>query len=557
MTAKRPWHKSYKKEVPVNADIEKMTMPEILDRTVAKFPQQTALIYMGKKISFNTLLDYTNRFAKALMDMGIRKGDKVGMILPNIPQAVIANQAAYKTGAVTAMNNPLYTERELQYQLNDSDAKVVVTLDLLLPRILKIKENTKVEKIVTCHINDFLPFPKKQLFPYLKKEMFNRITPQDNVIEFLDCIKKYDGTGVKDLSEWDEPAAILYTGGTTGVSKGAVLNHSNISSVIQQFSSTFYDLKEGEESILGIYPIFHVAGYSVSQNMNILNGWTCILIPRPEPGIITDMLEKYKPTFLPGVPTIYTGLLNNEKFRNLDLSFVKGYFGGAAPLPDDTVNQLKKLHGAVINDVYGSTETTAIAACTPWKGTLKKGTVGIPIPNTDIKIVDIEDRDKPVPSGNEGEICVKGPQVMQGYYNKPEETEKALVDGWFFTGDIGCLDEDGYLTIVDRKKGMIICSGYHVYPNEIDDVLFEHHRIIEACTIGVPDAYRGETIQAYVVTSPGESLTSDEIISFCREQLAAYKVPRKIVFTDELPKSTVGKILRRELRDSAVTGDDS
>jgi long-chain acyl-CoA synthetase len=553
MTEDRPWHRSYHKDVPVNAVIEKITMPEILDRTAATFPDRTAFLYMGKKITFQKLLDYSNRFAKALLDMGVQKGDKIGMILPNIPQAVIANQAAYRVGAVTAMNNPLYTERELQYQLDDSDAKVVVTLDLLLPRVLKIKEKTKVEKIVFCHINDFLPFPKKQLFPFVKKEMFNKITPQDNVIAFMDCMKHYDGGDVQNLARWDEPAAILYTGGTTGVSKGAVLNHSNISSTIQQFVSLFFDLREGEESILGIYPIFHVAGYNVSQNMTILKGWTCILIPRPEPNIITDMLLKYKPTFLPGVPTIYTGLLNNEKFRNADLSFVKGYFGGAAPLPQDTVNRLKKLHGAVINDVYGSTETTAFVTCMPWRGKIKSGTVGIPIPGTDVKIVDIQDPGKPLPIGSEGEICAKGPQIMQGYYKKPEETGKALVDGWFHTGDIGRLDEEGYLTIVDRKKDMIICSGYNVYPNEIDEVLFGHPLIVEACAIGVPDEYRGETIRACVVKAPGADLAAEEVISFCRERLAAYKVPKEIVFLDALPKSTVGKILRRELREAAIT----
>lgn len=550
MIPDRPWIKSYHKDVPLNVAIEKITMPEILDRSVAKFPNHTAFIYMGKRISFSALSDYTHRFANALLDMGIQKGDKIAMILPNIPQAVIANQAAYRTGAVTAMNNPLYTERELAYQLRDSDAKIVVTLDLLLPRVLNIKGNTRVEKIIACHINDFLPFPKKQLFPFVKKEMYRKITPQDNVIAFKDCMKKYRGTTVANLAQWDAPAAILYTGGTTGVSKGAVLNHSNISSAIQQFTAVFFDLKDGEESILGIYPIFHVAGYSASQNMTILKGWTCILIPRPEPDIIVDMLEKFKPTFLPGVPTIYTGLLNNERFRKLDLAFVKGYFGGAAPLPDDTINQLQKLHGAIINDVYGATETTAFATCTPWRGKVKRGTVGVPLPNTDIKIVEIGNPDRQVAVGEEGEICVRGPQIMQEYYNKPEETKKAIVDGWFQTGDIGCLDEDGYLKIVDRKKDMIICSGYNVYPNEIDDVLFEHPDVVEASTIGVPDAYRGETIRAYVVKKPDAGITADEIISFCRERLAAYKVPKEIKFIEELPKSTVGKILRRELRDA-------
>ncbi|MBI9092921.1 MAG: AMP-binding protein [Desulfobacterium sp.] len=259
-----------------------------------------------------------------------------------------------------------------------------------------------------------------------------------------------------------------YTGGITGVSKGAVLTHSNISSAIQQFTSMFYDLNEGEESVLGVYSIFHAAGYSVSQNMTILKGWTCILIPRPEPGIIVEMLKKFKPSFLPGVPTIYTGLLNNKAFTDMDLSFVKGYFAGAAPLPDDTSQQLKKNHGAVINDVYGATENSAFAVSTPWRGKIKKGTVGVPLPNTDLKIVDLKKGETILPSGKEGEICIKGPQVMKAYYKKEEDTKSTIKDGWFHTGDIGFLDNDGYLTVVDLKKDIIISSGYNVYPKEID-----------------------------------------------------------------------------------------
>ena len=276
--------------------------------------------------------------------------------------------------------------------------------------------------------------------------------------------------------------------------------------------------------------------------------------PRPEPGVIVEMLEKFRPSFLPGVPTIFIGLLNSEKFRRMDLAFVKGYFAGAAPLADDTLQQLKTLHGAVINDVYGATENTAFATATPWKGRVKTGTVGIPLPNTQIRIVDMETGTRQLDPGQEGEICVKGPQVMKGYYKKPMETEAAIKDGWFHLGDIGVMDTDGYLTIVDRKKDMILASGFNVYPNEIDDVLFGHTKIQEACAVGVPDEYRGETIRAYVVPLPGETLTESEVIDFCREKLAPYKIPRQVSFIDELPKSAVGKVLRRELREMALRG---
>ncbi|MCD6570950.1 MAG: AMP-binding protein, partial [Deltaproteobacteria bacterium] len=280
--------------VPHEVEIEKITMPEVLARTAKKYPDHTAFIYIGKRISYKELEGLVNRFTRALLDLGVKKGDKVGMLFPNIPQIVIADHAAYRIGAVTAMNNPLYTERELEYQLNDSDATVLVTLDLLLPRALKLKDKTKIESIITCHINDYLPFPIKQLFPLVKKEMYRKVEPQKDVYQFMDLIKKYPDDPVENAAQWDDVAALIYTGGTTGVSKGAMLTHANISGVVQQWSAWFPDLNEAEESLLGIYPIFHSAGYSVSQNLTILNAWTCILVPRPEPNTIIDMLKKFK-----------------------------------------------------------------------------------------------------------------------------------------------------------------------------------------------------------------------------------------------------------------------
>ncbi|HQG31619.1 MAG TPA: long-chain fatty acid--CoA ligase [Deltaproteobacteria bacterium] len=549
MSFQRLWHKSYIAGVPAEFEVEKVTMAEALRRTAKKYPDRIAVIYMGKRFTYRELENLVNRFTHALVGLGVREKDKVAMLLPNIPQLVIADHAAYRAGAVTSMNNPLYTERELAHQLNDSDATVLATLDLLLPRALKLKEATKIQTIITCHISDYLPFPIKQLFPYIKKGMYRKVEPQAGVYEFMDLMKESPDSPVEIKAEWDSLAALIYTGGTTGVSKGAMLSHANVSSVVQLFSNWFPDLKGTYENLLGIYPIFHSAGYSVSQNLPIWNGWCCTLVPKPEPGVITDMLGKFKPTFLPGVPTIYTALLRNEKFRKMDLSFVKGYFGGAAPLPEETLNQLKKLHGAIIHDVYGATENTAFATCTPWHGRVKIGTVGIPLPNTDVKIVDAETGKKELPLGEAGEICIKGPQVMKGYYKKPDETEQTIRDGWFYTGDIGFFDPDGYLTISDRKKDMIVASGFNIFPKEIDEILYGHPKILEACCIGVPDEYRGETLKAYIVVKPGEKLTKEEVISFCKDKLTAYKVPKDLEFIDELPKSAIGKILRREVRE--------
>ena len=549
MAFERVWHKSYAAGVSPEIAIQKITVGDALIRTAKKFPDNTGFIFMGRRISYRELDMLVNRFANALIDLGVKAGDKVGMILPNLPQLIIANHAVHRLGAVTAMNNPLYTEQELAYQLNDCDAKIIVTLDLLLPRALTLKANTGVETIITCHINDYLPFPKKQLYPFVKKAMYRKVVPQKGVHEFMDLIRKYPATPVPDSSRWDDLGALIYTGGTTGVSKGAMLTQANLSSVVQIFRSWLPDMKDGEAHIVGTYPIFHSAGYIASQELIIWSGWTSTIIPRPEPGILIETMKKFKPDFLPGVASIFVGLLANAEFRKMDLSFIKGFFTGAAPIAADTVQDLKKLTGKDVYDNYGMTENVAFATATPWGGEPKIGSVGLPLPNTDLKIVDVDTGNIDLKPGEIGEICIKGPQVMSGYYKKDGETAIALRDGWLFTGDIGVMDEEGYFRIVDRKKDVIVSGGYNIYPKDIDEVLFNHGKITEACAIGIPDAYRGETVKAFVVLKEGEQMTEEEVISYCREHLAAYKVPKFGEFINALPKSVVGKILRRELRD--------
>jgi len=543
------WFKSYAPGVPHEIEFERITMPEVLSRNAKRFAGQPALLYMGKRISFSELDSLVNRFARALLNLGVKKGDKVAMLLPNIPQIVIANYAAFRIGAVAVMNNPLYTERELEYQLNDSDSKVLVTLDLLLPRALKLKGKTKIESIVACHINDYLPFPKKQLFPFVKKDMYRKVEPQKDIYQFCDLIAQSSPALVENAATWDDLGAFIYTGGTTGVSKGVMLSHANISSNVQQFAAWFPDLKKGEDSILAVFPFFHSAGFTAIQNYCLWMATCDVLVPRPSPESVLEMLKKYKPRYLPAVPTIFVGLLNLEEFRKMDLSFIKGFFSGAAPLAADTLQQLKDLTGATLLEVYGLTETTPIITATPWGGKIKPGTVGTPVPSTEIKIVYVDTGKEEMPVGSPGEILIKGPQVMQGYYKKPEETAQVLRDGWLYTGDIGLFDGDGYLTIVDRKKDMIIAGGYNIFPREVDEILFEHPKILEACTIGVPDPYRGETVKSFVVLKPGEKLNEEEIVGYCRERLAAYKVPKKIEFLESLPKSAIGKILRREIKE--------
>ena len=553
MTVEEPvWYKSYAPGVKTHLTYERATMPEALTRTAGRFGEKVALNFMGRKITYRELDELVNRFARALESIGIAAGDKIAVMLPNLPQTVIANLAIWRVGAVVVLANPLYTERELTHLLGDSDSVAVITMGPLVKRVRSVMGETGVKQIIACQVNDYLPFPKKQLFPYVKKDMYQKLETAEWLFSFGDLMKGKSGTPVEDKSRWDELSTLIYTGGTTGTSKGVMLSHANISCNAQQWRSWIPDLKDGEESVVGTFPIFHAAGFTAVQNHSIWRAWEHLVIPRPDPAGIIEILKKSKPGILPGVPTIFIGLLQDDEFRGADLSFIKGFFSGAAPLPGDTIRDLKELTGADISEVYGISETSPIVAGTPWGGVIKAGTVGVPVPDTDVCIVDAEAGARALPQGEVGEITIKGPQVMMGYYKNPEETALAIRDGYFYSGDLGFLDEDGYLTIVDRKKDLIIAGGYNIYPVEIDNVLFDHPKILEACTIGIPDSYRGETPKAFIVVTDGDTLTEEEVITFARERLAAYKVPKLIEFVDELPKSSVGKILRRELRDREV-----
>jgi long-chain acyl-CoA synthetase len=547
MSFERSWHRSYPSAVPPILDVKRITMPQVLADRAEGQPDAAALDYMGRILSFREFDGLVNRFGSAMFSLGIRKGDKVAILLPNMPQTAVANLAAMRIGAVPVMLNPLYTDRELAYQISDSESKMAVTLDLLLPKISGLKDKTGVEKIVYCHLNDYLPFPKKQLFPIVKKGMYRKIPPQAQVYEFMELLRRFPAHPLENTAGWEDTAVLIYTGGTTGVSKGVVLSHANLSSNVQQLSSHIHDVPFGER-LLFIFPFFHSAGH-LCMHLAIWMGLRDVLIPKPEPALLVDTIASGKPNYIGAVPTTYVGLLALEKFRKMDLSFIKGFFSGAAPLPEEVIRQLQDATGSVMLEIYGMTETSPVVTATPWRGRIKPGTVGIPVPSTDMKIVDAETGETEVPPGEAGEICFRGPQVMTGYYRKPEETAEIIRDGWIYTGDIGVMDEDGYLQIVDRKKDVIIAGGFNIYPKEIDEVLFSHPKILEACTVGVPDSYRGETVKAFVVVRPGESLTAAEIFDFCREKLSAYKVPKRIEFMDDLPKSAVGKILRRELRE--------
>jgi long-chain acyl-CoA synthetase len=543
------WLKSYASGVPAELNFEKINPSDALTRTAERFPNNTALIFQGAKITYRQLDEMVSRFASALAGMGIRPGDKVAVLLPNIPQCVIGIYGSFRAGAVCALNNPLYTDRELEHQFNDSGSKILVSLDLLVPRMINLRSKTGIKNIISCHIRDYLPFPLKQLFPFVKKTMHLKTPQAADVHEFTDLIKASEPIKQSVKTDWKETALLLYTGGTTGVSKGVMLTNENVSSNVQQCRAWFRGFDDGEEIVVGCLPFFHSFGLTTAMNMAIFYGYADVLIPKPEPKTILESIHKYKATYLPAVPTLYNGMINFPDLKKYSISSIKGCFSGGAPLPLETIKNFEALTGAQICEGFGLTETTPVATINPFGAKTKPGSIGVPLPNTLAKLVDVDDYNKEITEYNTpGELCIKGPQVMKGYINRPEETEITVRDGWLLTGDIAIVDDEGFFSIVDRKKDMIISGGFNIYPRDVDEVLFAHPKILEACAIGVPDAYSGERIKAYVVLKPGETATPIELIDYCKENLVKYKVPKFIEFVNELPKSAVGKILRKELR---------
>ena len=544
----KAWYKSYAQGIPRQIEYERTPMTQALARTARELPDMTALVFVDSKITYRQLDGMANRFANALIDMGVKPGDKVAMLMPNMPQLVAAVYGAWRAGAVVVMNNPLYTDVELEYQFNNSESTFLVAMDLISPRMIALRPKTKIKNLVVAHIRDHLKFPKKQLLPIVAKDKHRNIPPTPNVHEWMDLLKKYPATDPKIPIDFDGLACLQYTGGTTGVSKGVMLTHANLSKNVQQIVAWFPGFNKGEISHLGVLPIFHSFGLTCCMNICVWMGWTDVLIPRPEPQAILEAIHKYKINFFPAVPTMYVGVLNHPEASKFNLTSIKGCFSGAAPLPVEVIKDFEAKTGSQICEGYGLSETSPVATTNPYKGKTKVGSIGLPMPDTDLKIVDLADGTKELPVGEAGEILIKGPQVTNGYYKMPDETAKTLQDGWLYTGDIGKMDEEGYFYIVDRKKDMVIAGGYNIYPREIDEVLFEHPKILEACAVGIPDPYRGETIKAFVVLKPGETLTGEEVIKYCAEKLAKYKVPKSVEFMTALPKSGVGKILRKELR---------
>lgn len=548
--AEKPWLKFYPSQVRPQLDYPRVPLTHLLEKAVRDFPDRIATVFFGAKLTYAEIWRQVNRFAGSLAASGVKKGDRVALMLPNCPQAVIAYYGALLIGAVVVQHNPLYVERELQFQLQDSGSETIVALDLLYPRIMKIKADTPLRRIIFTGLEEYMPFPKNLVYVYkTKKEGKSRNYPAATGVyswkEFLQ--QGQDSAPRVEVREGDL-AVLQYTGGTTGVPKGAMLTHANLMANTYQVLAWMMDGKPGQERMLCALPFFHVYGMTVAMNVGVALASQLIILPKFEVKMALEAIRKYRPTFFPGAPTMYVAINTYPEVRKYNISSIRSCLSGSAALPLEVQVTFERLTGGRLVEGYGLSECSPVTHCNPLLNELRRnGTIGLPLPDTEIRIVDPDTHEEMAP-GQAGELAVKGPQVMIGYWNRLEVTAMSLQDGWFYTGDIAQMNEDGYFVIVDRKKDIIIAGGFNIYPREVEEVLYQHPAVREAAVTGIADSYRGETVKAYLVLKAGQEASAEEIIQYSRSKLAAYKVPRVVEFRQELPKTIVGKVLKRQLQ---------
>jgi long-chain acyl-CoA synthetase len=560
----RPWFASYEPNVPRSVEIPNVTLNHFLAESTRKYPYNTAtnfvlsylargLYTVGGKMTYQKLSEMVDRFANALYQLGVRKGDRVALMLPNSPHYVIAFFAAMRIGAIIVNNNPTYTARELKHQLVDSGSETIVLLNLFYPRLQEIRSETPVKRVIVAHIYDTLG-PLSRFLVHAKQSKqpdWVDVSRDSSVYLFQHLLERY-GPNPPAVEVLPEDIALLqYTGGTTGLPKAAMLTHRNLVANTVQVASWLTKTDYGAEKMMCAIPFFHVYGMTVAMIYGLYLGGELTIVPNPrELDHVMDVMQRERSTLFPGVPAMYIRIVNHPRINEYDLKSIKACISGSAPLPIEIQEKFGQITGGRLVEGFGMTELSPVSHCNPVFGKRKKGSIGIPLPDVDAKIIDLETgEDIPFGSDKEGELVVKGPMVMKGYWNRPEETEAAFTpDGWLRTGDICKVDEEGYFYIVDRKKDMMIASGYKVLPRDVEEVLFTHPKVLEAVVVGIPNPARGDdTIKAFIVLKPGETATADEIREYCKQHLAPYKVPREVEFRAELPKTMVGKVLRRVL----------
>jgi long-chain acyl-CoA synthetase len=550
-----PWFRHYEEGVPRSIEYPEITLPEALDEVAARFPGRIALRFFldprlpVPTLTYRALQEATRRFATALFQLGVRKGDRVALMLPNCPQLVTALYGALRIGAVPVPTNPMYVAREMKEQFEDAGCETVVLLDQFFPRLREVHAATPVRRVIVVDVAETLPWPARLLVHLARRRKGEHVVvpAETDTHLFRDLVRRYPPTPPgADLAPSDV-ALLQYTGGTTGAPKAAVLTHRNLVANSLQARAWFPRAAAGREVFLGAIPFFHVYGLTSVLLFGVAVGAEIVVVPRPRPvDIVLEAIQRFRVTLFPGVPTLYAAINEHPRVGQYDLRSGALCVSGAAPLPREIFERFEALTGGRLVEGYGLTEASPLTHGTPLFGTRRPGSIGVPFPDTQARIVDLTSGE-PLPPGEDGELEVRGPQVMLGYWNRPEETEETFHDGWLRTGDVGHVDPDGFFHVVDRRKDMIDASGFKVLPREVEEVLLMHPKVREAVVAGVPDAYRGETVKAFVVLRPGEASTEEELVDFCRLHLAAFKVPRRVEFRADLPKSMVGKYLRRVL----------
>ncbi|WP_138756523.1 long-chain-fatty-acid--CoA ligase [Paenibacillus sinopodophylli] len=552
-----PWLRHYPEEISPTQSYPDQSIVQFLVDSANDHPDHPAVHFLGKIISYRELHDSATRLALGLVSLGIVQGDRIAIMLPNCPQAVIAYYGVLLAGGIVVQTNPLYVERELEHQLADSGAVLMITVDLLYPRVSRVRGKQpeagplpRLRHVVVTSIKDGLPFPKSLLYPLKqRKEGFRAEMPYGSygVVAYKKLLAgKYAAVKLPEPARGTELAALQYTGGTTGTPKGVMLTHRNLVANTMQIAAWCYKAEEAKERFLAALPLFHVFGLTVLMNMSVLRAGTLILLPRFEVETVLETIGRQKPTIFPGAPTMYVALIHHKAAAKTDLSSINVCISGSAALPLEVQERFEALTGGRLIEGYGLSEASPVTHANPIWGYRKIGTIGVPLPDTESAIIHSETGER-LPVGELGELIVRGPQVMQGYWNKPEETAQVLRDGWLYTGDLATMDEDGFFTIMDRIKDVIIAGGFNIYPREVEEVLFEHPAVREAAVIGVKDEYRGESVKAFIVFKEGWQVSSGQLDRWCRDRLAAYKVPHYYAFRETLPKTMVGKVLRRKL----------
>jgi long-chain acyl-CoA synthetase len=544
----RPWLRFYEPGVPHTLRYPDHPVHAFLDRTAAEYGTRPAAVYFGASVTYGWLREMAGRFAAGLVRLGVRPGDRVALHLPNCPQFLITYYGALAAGTVVVPFNPLYVEREIAHQLADSGAEVSVTLDVLYPRVAAARAQTRVREIVVTGIQDYFPPLLRTLYPLkARREGMVAHVPRAPDIHRLAALLDHAGHTPDVRVDPATVAVLLYTGGTTGIPKGAMLTHRNLVSNVLQARSWFTQLQPGADTAVAVIPFFHSYGMTSAMNFAVSSGTRLVLLPRFQVEGTLKAIARYHPKVFPGVPTLYTAVNNYPEVGRYDLRSIGACISGAAPLPVEVQSRFEALTGGRLVEGYGLTEASPVTHANPILGTRKAGSIGIPFPDTDARIVDLEGGMTMLGPGEVGELVIRGPQVMRGYWNRPDETGRVLRDGWLYTGDMARMDDDGYFYVVDRKKEMIITGGLNVFPREVEEALYAHPAVLEAAAIGVPEKYKGEVVKAFVVLKPNARATAGELIDHCRRLLAPFKVPRDIAFRPQLPKSLVGKILRRVL----------